>query len=805
MTTHTRVAIVGGGIMGVSLLYHLTKEGWRDVTLVEKGELTSGSTWHAAALVPHFTASAMIAKMTSYASRLYGSLERETGQTAGWHGCGSLRLALDDDQVDHLRYTASVLRAINVECHLIGADDIPKLNPLLNLDGVRLAAYTPYDGHTDPNGTTQALALGARSRGATITRRNRVVDMRQRPTDEWELTTEHGTIVAEHVVNAAGFFAPQVAAMVSLRLPIVTLLHQFLITEEVPEVTKLAHEFPVTRDPRASSYYRQEQKGILIGPFEPDPPVWGLDGLDWSVENYLAAPDLERIVPLMEWATKRVPVLERVGIRRTINGPLSHTPDGLPLLGAAANLKNYWLATGTNLGIALGAGCGKNLALLMVHDESEDYVRGMDPRRYGDWAMANSYRIPKAQDVFAEVYRKVHFPGETMLAGRPLRTSPLYERLKQQGATFGENCGWEQPQWFVPPGTEVKHSFRRTTSFRPVLDECRVVRDHAGVLDLSTFSKYEVSGRDAYEFLDRLCANKLPKQIGAIGLVHMLNEHGGIESEATLTKLTDTSFYLVSATSAELYDLDWLQKHRRPTDAVDIRNVSEERAVIVISGPDSRSVIQSLTTDDLGSAAFPWRHCRNIRLAGRAVQAMRISYVGELGWELHLNVKDALHLYDAILGEGEAYKIANYGLLAVNAMRMEKAHPAWGWELTTEITPIEAGMQRFVDFGKTFIGRDAVISRFEKGPETKLAYLSVTVSDADAIGGEVVLDNDLPVGVVTSGAYGPTVDKTLAFAYVKTEFASLGRKLSIDILGNRCTATVLSEPAYDPRNTKLRA
>ena len=407
--------------MGASLLYHLTKEGWRDVTLIEKGELTSGSTWHAAALVPHFTASPMIARLTSYASSLYESLERETGQSAGWHGCGSLRLALDEDQVDYLKYTASVLRAINVECHLIGADAISRLNPLLNPDGVLLAAYTPNDGHTDPNGTTQALALGARQRGATITRRDRVINMNQRRTWEWELTTEHGTVIAEHVVNAAGFFAPQVAAMLGVQLPIVTLLHQYLVTDEVPNLGQLVGELPVTRDPHASCYYRQEQKSILVGPFEPDPPVWGLDGVDWGVENFLAAPDIERILPLLQSAAERVPVLEHIGIRRIINGPLSHTPDGLPLLGAAADLRNCWMATGTNLGIALGAGCGKNLAQLIVHGVSEDYVRPMDPRRYGKWAMARF--IPDSQ-------------GQRCLC-RGIPKSPLSRRdLPRGGARF---------------------------------------------------------------------------------------------------------------------------------------------------------------------------------------------------------------------------------------------------------------------------------------------------------------------------------------------------------------------------------
>jgi dimethylglycine dehydrogenase len=790
--------------MGASVLYHLTKEGWGDVTLFEKGELTSGSTWHAAALVPQFTASAMIARMTAYASGLYASLDEETGQAAGWHGCGSLRLALNEDQVDYLKYTASVLRAIDVECHLIGVDAISKLNPLLNCDGVLLAAYTPNDGHTDPNGTTQALASGARSRGARITRHSRVIDMHQRPTSEWELTTEHGIVLAEHVVNAAGFFAPQVATMVGVRLPIVTLLHQYLVTEEVREIRELIREFPVTRDPRASCYYRQEQKSILIGPFEPDPPVWGLDGVDWDVENFLAPPDTERILPLLQCATERVPVLERAGIRRIINGPLSHTPDGLPLLGPAAGLRNYWLATGTNLGIALGAGCGKNLAQMIVHGVSEDFVRPMDPRRYGNWAMADSYRIPKAKDVFAEVYRKVHFPGETMPAGRPLRTSPLYDCLKRQGAAFEENSGWEQPQWFVPPGLEVRHSFRRTTSFRPVIDECRAVREHVGLIDLSTFSKFEVSGRDAQVFLDRLCANRLPKQIGAISLVHMLNESGGIESEATLTRVAESTFYLVSATSAELYDLDWLENHRRPSEVVDIRNVSEERAVIAVFGPDSCDVLQRLTHEDLGSAAFPWRRSRDIQLAGRPVRAMRISYVGESGWELHLGTEHALHLYAAVLDQASVYQIANCGLLAVNAMRMEKAHPAWGWELTAEVTPVEAGMERLIDLRKDFIGRDAVVSRIATGPKTKLAYMCVATGDADPIGGEAVLDGGRPVGIVTSGAYGPTVDKTLAFAYLKTEFAVPGRELSIDILGDRRTATVLSGAAYDPGNTKQR-
>lgn len=368
--------------------------------------------------------------------------------------------------------------------------------------------------------------------------------------------------MAEHSVNAGGFFSPQIGEMVGVKLPVVTILHQYLVTSEIPEISALARELPVTRDPRASCYYRQEQKSLLVGPFEPDAPVWGLAGVDWSFDMELMPPDIDRLESQLELAALRIPAFGQAGIKRVINGPITHTPDGAPLLGPAAGLRNFWLATGTNLGIALGAGAGGNLAQLMIYGKTDDYIRGMDPRRYGDWAMAESYRVPKALDVYAEVYRVVHFPGEMRPAGRPLRTTPIYERLKAIGANFGENSGWEQPQWFDPKGVGEGHSYRRTTWFQPVAQECEAVRSRAGLFDLSTFSKFEICGPDAAAFLDRLCANRLPRHDNCISLVHMLNESGGIESEATLTRLAPDRFYLVSGTSAELYDYDWLVQHR---------------------------------------------------------------------------------------------------------------------------------------------------------------------------------------------------------------------------------------------------
>lgn len=805
MKSHARVVIIGGGAMGVGLAYALPKEGWNDVVLVEKGELTSGSTWHAAGLIPHFIASLNMAKVHFEAPKLYAALEAETGQATGWHGCGAIRLARTDEEVDWFRYVKGLLDQVGAECHLIGPNEIRQLHPLLEVDDVKLGAYTPNDGHTDPSGSTNAMAAGARKAGVEISRRNRVTDIRQRPGGEWEVATEQGTIVAEHVVNAAGCFCDQVQQMVGQRLPIVNMIHQYLVTETSPQVTALDREIPVVRDPLASCYYRQEQKSLLIGPYEREnAAAWGLEGIDWGFDMELLPPDIDRLATSLEHAMARIPAFAELGIKRIVSGPITHTPDGNFLMGPAPGLRNFWLNCAASIGVTQGPGAGKYLAQWMVHGQAEINVREMDPRRFGPYALGD-YALQKSIDEYQEMYQ-VRFPGEFREAGRPRRTTPLYRKLKDQGAVYAEAFGWERPKWFAPDGVEEAYSFRRTNWFETVAEECRAVRERVGLLDLSSFAKFEVGGRDAETLLDRLFANRLPRRAGGIALAHMLTEDGMIESECTITRLDDDRFYLLSAAAAELHDLDLLERGRRPDERVEIDNVTDDLGVLVLTGPKAREVLAQATDADLGNAAFPWLTAREIAVAGVPLRALRVSYAGELGWELHTPMAELAGVYDALMAAGETHGIANFGAYALDSLRLEKAYKGWGAELTNEITMIEADMERFVRMDKgEFVGRAALARRKEDGIALKCVYLRVEDGDSDPRGNEPVYDGERIVGVSTSGGYGHAVGRTLAFAYVEPRLAAPGSRVELGILGERRGAEVLAGPAYDPGNARLKA
>jgi dimethylglycine dehydrogenase len=635
MKQHARVVIIGGGVLGAGLLYFLTKEGWNDIVLVEKGELTSGSTWHAAGLIPHFIGGLSMAKLHREGPALYKTLEAETGQATGWHGCGAIRLALTDAEVDWFHYVKGILDTVGSECHLISPDEIRKLHPLLVVDDVKMGFFTPNDGHTDPASATNAMAAGARMGGAEIYRHTQVTGTRLLDSGEWEVVTDKGNIVCEHLVNAAGSFAKQVGEWVGLDLPIVNMEHHYLVTDNLPEVEALDREPPVVRDPKASCYYRQEQQGILIGPYErAGAQAWGLEGIDWSFDMELLSPALERLETSLAHASERIPCWTNAGIKRVVNGPITHTPDGGFLLGPAEGLQNYWLCCGASIGITQGPGCGKYLAQWLVHGQTEINVRDMDPRRYGSWA-SGDYAIAKSIDEYQQMYQP-HLPGEYREAGRPIRVTPLYDTLKEAGAVYGDTFGWERAKWYAPKGVDEECGFRRNNSFEAVGEECRAVREKVGLTDLTSFAKYEVTGTDAHNLLERVCANRVPAKAGGIVLSQMLTTLGGIESEATVTRLAKDHYYLLSGAVAELHDLDWLVQHIEPGEDVTVSNVTDDYGVLVLSGPRSRDLLATLTDAGLtNDEGFTWMSAKEITVANIAVRALRLSYVGELGWELH--------------------------------------------------------------------------------------------------------------------------------------------------------------------------
>jgi len=805
IVSHAKVGIIGGGIMGVSLLYHLAKEGWKDLVLLEKGELTSGSTWHAAGQCPQMMGSYNLAKIHKESNNLYKKLEKETEQPTGFHECGSLRIAYKKEDLDWFKYVKGILDNIGAPSEIISTNEIRKVHPFIKLDGILGAFHTPDDGHTDPTSTTNAMAKGARNYGAKIYRKNRVTDIKHLSSGEWKLITEKGDIICEHVVNAAGSYGPEVGAMVGLKnIPSINMIHHYLVTDAHPSIAKLEKELPVVRDPQASAYLRQEGKGLLIGPYEKNTKCWALDGMDWKFDMELLEPELDRIEEHLNIGMNRIPEFKDVGIKKIICGPITHTPDDNFLAGPAPGLKNFWMFCGASIGIAQGGGAGKYMAQWMMHGDADINMLEFEPRRYMSWANKD-YAIKKSSDQ----YRRMYFtplPNESIEVGRPMKKTPIYNKLKESGAIYLDSYGWEKPCWFAKKGTKEEYSFERTNAFTYVQKECENVQNNVGVLDLSTFAKYEISGKDSETFLERLCANRIPKKEGSIILTHMLNSKGRIQSELTITRLSNNIFYVLSSTASEIRDFDWFNKHLHKGENVNIKNVTKDYGVLVLVGPKSRKVLSQLTSQNLNNNDFPWLKGKEISINKIPVRALRVNYVGELGWELHHPMDKMETLYDSIYEVGKKEKIINFGTYAVNSLRMEKAYRGWGTELTGEISLVEAGMDRFFNLEKknNFFGAKALQSKIQSGVDIKIVYLEVDVDKADARGNEPVYHKNKIVGVVTSGGYGFRTKKSLAFAYVKSDLAS-GENLEIEIQGQKRKTKILDKVVYDPDNEKLKA
>ncbi|MGB3714245.1 MAG: FAD-dependent oxidoreductase [Candidatus Promineifilaceae bacterium] len=807
MKSHVRVVIIGGGMMGVGLLYHLAAEGWADCLLVEKGELTSGSTWHAAGQCPSFIADYNMAKIHHYSNTLYPQLEEMTGQATGWHGCGGIRFATTPEELDYFQLVKGIAANVGFRMQIISPEEIRRLNPFVDTTGVIAGAWTLDDGHVDPAGCCNAMAIAARNMGATIARYNRVTGISPLANGEWEVVTEQGNIICEHVVNAGGCYADRIGAWVGVNVPIINLKHQYLVTEPIQEFTDRDQEIPVMRDPYCNAYYRQEQSSGLIGIYERrnTREAWAESGGQaWEAENELFAPEYDPIMPWLERVMERMPIFADAGVIRVVNGASPRTPDHNPLLGPAQGLRNFWLCCGASIGIAQGAGAGKYLAQLMVHGETEINMIRVDPRRFGSYA-GKEYNRAKSHQGYKFMY-VLHLPGEERPAGRPARTSPLFNKLKDKGCVHTEVAGWERPKWFSLDGREEEYGFRRNNVFDIVAAECQAVRERVGVRDLSSFAKYDVSGPDAETFLNRMLANRVARRDGGIVLAHALSEKSRIESEFTVTRLADDHFYLLSAAVAELRDLDLLNQGKLREENVTITNVTDDYGALIVAGPRSRDLLEKITSADLSNDHFPWLTGKEIVLAGVTVRALRINYVGELGWELHTPVAQLESVYDAVWSAGETFGIADFGSYAVNGLRIEKAYAGWGVELTNEITLIEAGMERFVKLDKgEFVGRRSLLARKQEGIRSRLAYVEVAAGDADVRGGEPLFAGDKVIGVTTSGGYGHTVNKSLAFAFVDPGFARPGSTFDVEILGERQRATVLDEPVYDPKNLRLKS
>ncbi|GAW35876.1 4-methylaminobutanoate oxidase [Roseovarius sp. A-2] len=802
--SHARVVIVGGGVMGVGLAYHLAHEGWGpEVVLLEKAELTSGSTWHAAGQITHSTSSFSLGKCVDYNIRLYsGGLEAETGQAVTWHGCGSFRLAYTEDEMDWLRHTLSVGQSLGFNIELVGPGRVAELHPFYNLDGVLGALHTPDDGHVDPTNVTMAMAAGARARGARIIRRCRATNITQAATGEWLVETGQGTITCEHVVNAGGTYARQMGEWSGLQLPMTSMTHHYFVTDEVPEFRDLECELPVIRDDRkVSGYIRMEQKRGLIGIYEKANPntVWE-DHCPWEAENELFAADYDRVMPWLEESLNRMPIFAELGISRDVHGAISHPPDGNPLIGPAPGVRNYWCCCGTQIGIGWGPGLTRELARWMVHGAADISMRDYDPRRFGSYA-TKEWQVVKAKEDYC-LRHEIPFPHFNRPAGRPIKPSPLYDALKAKGAVFEEVYGFERPRWFARDGVaqEDHYSFRRTVVDEMVAQEVKAVRERVGIMDVTAFTKVLIEGPDAYALLDRLTANRMPQKVGSITLTHMLNRRGRIELETTIVRMAGDKFYLVCAAFFEQRLLDHLADQRKD-ETVTVTALSSTWGALSLNGPKSRDVLAACTDARLDNSSFRWLSAQEITVAGYKVWAFRMSYAGELGWELHMPFDAMAEVYAALWQAGETHGIADYGSFAMNVMRMEKGFKGAG-ELTNEVTLAEADVLRFARTDKDYLGKDKTLN-------TDLpwicAYLEIEPDgEIDGHGGEAVMLDGKVVGSTASVAYGHTVGKILAFAYIKPHAAEPGTALEVVIHGTPRVARVLAEPAYDSENLAPR-
>ena len=805
LPSQAKVVIVGGGVMGCGLAYHLAHEGWTDVVLLEKAELTSGSTWHAAGQITHSTSSFGLGKCVDYNIGLYsGALEAETGQAVTWHGCGSFRLAYTEDEMDWLRHTLSVGCSLGFNIELVSPDRVAELHPFYNLDGVLGALHTPDDGHVDPSNVTMAMAQGARQLGVKIIRHCRATNITQLANGEWLVESEQGAIRCEHIVNAGGTYARQMGEWSGLQLPMTSMTHHYFVTEPVPEFANLQTELPVIRDDKmVSGYIRMEQKRGLIGIYEKENPntVWE-DHCPWEAENELFDPDYDRVMPWLEESLNRMPIFAELGISREVHGAISHPPDGNPLIGPAPGVKNYWCCCGTQIGIGWGPGLTRELARWMVHGAADISMRDYDPRRFGAYA-TKDWQVIKAKEDYC-LRHEIPFPHFNRLAGRPIKPSPLHEMLKAKGAVYEEVFGFERPRWFARDGVAQQdhYSFRRNLVHDMIEAEVKAVREAVGIMDVTAFTKVEVSGPGAAALLDRLVANKLPGKVGGVTLGHMLNRRGRIELETTIFKNKEDSYYLVCAAFFEQRLVDHLYQNKEDED-VHITVLSDSWSALALNGPLARDVLSACTDTPLDNKQFRWLTGQTITIAGHQIMAMRLSYAGELGWELHMPNAACVDVYNALCKAGEPFGIMDYGSFAMNVMRMEKAFKGAG-ELTNEVTLPEADVMRFVTTEKDYLGKAETLARQDQLPWI-CAYLEIEPDgETDGHGGEAVIHHGKVVGSTASVVFSPTLKKILAFAYIKPEAAKAGTKLQVIIAGKPRSAVVRGEPAYDPQSLRPR-
>ena len=811
MKSQAKVVVIGGGVVGVSALYHLAKKGWgEEVVLIEKGELTSGSTWHAAGLLPLFNMSYSVGQIHKYSVELYKDLEKETGQQVGFSQVGNLRLAMNHERMDEYFQYAATAKTIGIDVNFLTPDEVKAIWPLCETDNLVGAILHPEDGYIQPADLTQAMAKGARARGATIYRNTAVLSIEQTSQGGWKIETNKGTITCDHVVSATGNYARQTGAMVGLDIPVMPVEHQYIVTEPHPEIINRQNsglpEMAVLRESDGSWYLREENGGFILGPYEKGAPCCYVDGPNPDAEYELFQEDIDRLMPHIEAAMARVPAFAEVGFKQVYNGAIAYTPDGNPIIGPAWDIDNFWLSEGHSFGITAAGGAGWQLAEWIIEGEPTIDMLGVEPRRFGDY-VSKDYLIDKTEEAYSHVFI-IHYPDEEREAGRPLKTAPCYERLKSMGAVFGQKFGWERANWFVDGEMEqVDHwSFRRSKWFDAVGKEVTNVTNNVGVLDMTAFAKCRISGKHALKFLDNLLANKIPQKSGQIALCHALNSNGGIHSEFTVLKEKEESYYLVSAGALQRLDHDYIKKYMSQDDDVHYQNLTDEKGVLVLAGPKSRELLERVSDHDFSNEVFPWLSAQEIEIDDCRITAMRVNYVGELGWELHHELNDQNKIFDKLFENGSDLGLKPFGIRAMDSMRFEKSYRMVGTELSIEYSAFESSMDRFIQTDKeNFLGKESLLAWQKKNNQSRLVTLEVDeIKDADVLGNNAVTIEGQLIGRATGGNFGYRVNKSLALAMLDIEKAEVGTRCSIDILGEIHPATVIADSPFDPKNERLR-
>ncbi len=805
MKTQARVVVIGGGAIGTSVLYHLAKYGWQDVVLVEKHELTSGSTWLAAGNCSFFHSSYYCTRVNMKSIELYQKLEEETGQTTGWHTTGSIRTADNPDRMDELGYYYSMNRCLGLDVQKVSPQEIAKLHPMMQVEGLLGGLYWPDDGDVDPSGICQAMAISAKKKGAEIFTHTQVTGISQKPNDEWVVHTDKGDITCEVVVNAGGLWAPEVSAMAGVEIPSIAIEHTHILFEAIGAVEDRKQMLPLVRDPDRSIYVRQEMDSLILGMYEKVGKQWFPEGVPWDYAQTELPEDVDNVAENVEHGIFRFPILGETGFKHVTVGPITYTPNGDPLVGPAYPLKNFFQACGYSFGITQAGGIGHYLAGWIMEGEPEIDMWHVDSRRFGSYANW-AYNHEKIADTYPRLY-STFFPNEWRDAARPNRTSPIYEYQKDAGAVFGDYYGWECPNYFTSDETDRYEtpSWRRSNAFKHVAEECQHVMNQVGLLDLTRFAKTKISGPGAEAWLNRLTCQRVPTKDGRIALAPVLDKNGAFKTDMTITRIKEGEYFCVTASLGKRHDQHWMILNLPEDGSVLMEDLTYKLGCFVVAGPESRNLLTKVAHGDISNEAMPFVTSKEIYVGRVKCRVNRMNYVGELGYEIFHPIESQIGLFKILMEAGAEFELKMFGMHAMDAMRLEKGYMAWKSEMNVHHSPLETNLAWAVKWDKDFIGKAALEKIRAEGVKQQLVCMVVDAEDSDPWGYNPIFSGEEQVGMTSSGGYGHRVRKSIAFGYVPPDLTDPGTQLTVEILGDQRPAEVVAMPLYDPANEKIKA